>query len=138
MEKAHEYKSRIKKRIKKILKSDEVRTAPPDAVPKDASGGFVSRVLAESQGRTDGLLGSLDTVSQAASISGLGPIKSIADGLIGCVQRYKDVAEDHNEYDKLRMQLKSTLEDLKQYLSPSLVITTSMANICRLVQKEID
>ncbi|CAE6535209.1 unnamed protein product [Rhizoctonia solani] len=113
------------------------QTPDPSPAPNNAPSGFVSG-MATSQGRADGLLGLLDTVSHAASISGLGPIKSIADGLISCVERYKDVAEDRNEYDKLRTQLESTLEDLKQYLSPSLVITTSMANICRLVQKEID
>ncbi|CUA77855.1 Periodic tryptophan protein 2 homolog [Neurospora crassa OR74A] [Rhizoctonia solani] len=138
MEKAHEYKSRIKKRIKKMLKSDEVGTAPPDSVSNNASGGFASGALAESHGRADGLLGLLDNVSHAASIIGLGPIKSIADGLISCVETYKDVAEDQKEYDKLITQLESTLKDLKQYLSPSLVITASMANICCLVQKEID
>ncbi|CUA72700.1 Notchless protein homolog 1 [Mus musculus] [Rhizoctonia solani] len=138
MEKAHEYKSRIKKRVRKIFKNDEVTTAPPDAVPENAPGGFVSGISAESRGQADGLLGLLGAVSQAASISGLEPIKSIADGLIGCIEKYKDTAEDQKEYGELRTQLESTLKELKQHLSPSLVITTSMANICRLVQKEID
>ncbi|CAE6537926.1 unnamed protein product [Rhizoctonia solani] len=116
----------------------EQTPSDPSPVPKNAPSGFASGILAKSQGRADGLLGLLDAVSQAANISGLGPIKSIADGLINCVEMYKDTAEDQREYIKLKMQLESTLEDLKQYVSPSLVITTSMANICCLVQKEIN
>ncbi|CAE7184212.1 unnamed protein product [Rhizoctonia solani] len=72
----------------------------------------------------------LDTISQAASISGLGPIKTVAEGFADCIGIFEDVGQSRKDYDELRLQLDSIFGELSQYISASPVITISIQSIC--------
>ncbi|CAE6430310.1 unnamed protein product, partial [Rhizoctonia solani] len=97
--------------------------------------GILSRTKSEGWAN---LKAFLDTVNQATSISGLGPVKTVVEGLASCIEIYQEAGQGRQAYDELRVQLEATFEELSQYFSPSPVITASIENICGSIQKELE
>ncbi|EUC53950.1 vegetative incompatibility protein HET-E-1, putative [Rhizoctonia solani AG-3 Rhs1AP] len=103
--------------------------------PSSSKLGFSS--LARTEGWAS-LKRFLSTVEQAASMSGLGPVKTIVEGLVNCIGIYEEAAQGKNEYKELRVQLEAIFDDLTQYFAASPVITASIASICGSIQKELE
>ncbi|KDN39716.1 hypothetical protein RSAG8_08634, partial [Rhizoctonia solani AG-8 WAC10335] len=76
-------------------------------------------------------------MSQAASITGMGPVKTVVEGFANCIGIYEEAAKGREGYDELQVQLEAIFEELNQYFSSSPVITTSIASICGSIQKEL-
>ncbi|CUA71480.1 hypothetical protein RSOLAG22IIIB_09605 [Rhizoctonia solani] len=128
--KTREWKSRLKSNIQDIFgDSDAPAESSPPITP-----GATSRVKLESWANLRELL---ETI-QGVSVSELAPVKSIVEGLVDCIQIYEDEAQGRKEYQELRTQLERIFSELKHYISSSPVITTSMANICGSIQKELE
>ncbi|KAH7323322.1 hypothetical protein B0J17DRAFT_742724 [Rhizoctonia solani] len=149
---AREIKSRFKSRIQTFFRNERSSTshfagssvAPmPEQAPLASSAPtyMPSRLAVESMNESEGwtnLEALLNTLNQAARIGGLGPLKTIVEGLIGCVRIYEDRGRGRREYDELRVWLEYVFEELKQHVSASPVITRSVASICGSIQKEIE
>ncbi|KAH7323325.1 hypothetical protein B0J17DRAFT_682954 [Rhizoctonia solani] len=84
------------------------------------------------------LKGLLDTLNQAASASGLGPLKTVVQGLIDCIGIYEDAAQGQQAYIELQAELEETFKMLQQYLGHSSTIVASVSNVCRSIKEEID
>ncbi|CAE6541303.1 unnamed protein product, partial [Rhizoctonia solani] len=83
------------------------------------------------------LAGALSPVTEA-----FGPLRSILDELIGCVRIYEAclmAAKDQREYETLRSDLESILEELKTHFdgpnSPKM--TASIENLCKSINDEL-
>ncbi|CAE6496932.1 unnamed protein product [Rhizoctonia solani] len=84
------------------------------------------------------LKGLLDTLNQAASASGLGPLKTVVQGLIECIEIFEDAAQGQQAYIELQAELEETFKRLQQYLALSPTIVASVSHVCVLIQKEIE
>ncbi|CAE6498790.1 unnamed protein product [Rhizoctonia solani] len=86
------------------------------------------------------LKGCLDNLNQAATVSGLGPLKTVIEGLTDCIGIYesKDAAHGRQAYIKVRAELESIFQELNQYLALSPTVVTNVSDVCGLIQKEID
>ncbi|CAE6527439.1 unnamed protein product, partial [Rhizoctonia solani] len=80
------------------------------------------------------LKGLLDTLNQAASASGLGPLKTAVQGLIDCIEIFEDAAQGQQAYIELQAELEETFKRLQQYLALSPTIVASVSHVCVLQQ----
>ncbi|CAE6522543.1 unnamed protein product [Rhizoctonia solani] len=69
-----------------------------------------------------------------------GPIKETVDLFMECVDKYEMTGVAKIEYEALRVRLEELFEDLNGYFGKgcSLTMTSSMENLCRSIQAELD
>ncbi|KDN36501.1 hypothetical protein RSAG8_10797, partial [Rhizoctonia solani AG-8 WAC10335] len=89
----------------------------------------------------------LDTLNQAASesrdalsasVSGLGPLKTVIEGIAGCIENFEDAAQGQEAYSELRAELGGIFQELQQYLALSPAVAANVSDVCGLIQLEID
>ncbi|KAH7323304.1 hypothetical protein B0J17DRAFT_620985 [Rhizoctonia solani] len=83
------------------------------------------------------LRGFLDNTAQVASVSGLGPIKEVAEAVAKHVRIFEEAAQGRKDFDKLRKELDGIFGELNEYCSLSPAITMSMESICGSIRKEM-
>ncbi|KAJ1305516.1 hypothetical protein OPQ81_000523 [Rhizoctonia solani] len=117
----------------------EQTTLHPPPVPSRVPTPSRSRISSwtKSEGWAN-LKGLLETLNHATTIGGLGPVKTVIKGLARCIGIFEDAAQGRDEYDELRSQLEGILEELKEYLGSSPVITLCITSICGSIQKEME
>ncbi|CAE6381741.1 unnamed protein product [Rhizoctonia solani] len=69
-----------------------------------------------------------------------GPIKETVDLFTECVDKCEMIGAAKTEYEELRVRLEGLFEDLNRHFGEgcSLTMTSSMENLCRSVQAELD
>ncbi|CAE6525202.1 unnamed protein product [Rhizoctonia solani] len=80
----------------------------------------------------------LDTLSQMASASGLGPLKTTIGGIADCLGIFEDAAQGRQAYVELRSELDGLFQELHKYLKLSPTVVANVSDVCGLIQKEID
>ncbi|CAE6506733.1 unnamed protein product [Rhizoctonia solani] len=84
------------------------------------------------------LKGLLDTLNQGVGASGLGPLKSVVQGLVDCIGIYEDAAQGQRAYVDLQAELEGTFKKLQQLPILSPTVAVSVANICSSIEQEIE
>ncbi|EUC62977.1 NACHT domain protein, partial [Rhizoctonia solani AG-3 Rhs1AP] len=69
-----------------------------------------------------------------------GPVKETVDLFTECVDKYEMTGAAKTEYEDLRVRLEGLFDDLNGYIGEgcSLTMTSSMENLCRSIQAELD
>ncbi|CAE7225921.1 unnamed protein product, partial [Rhizoctonia solani] len=156
-EKAGRFKSRLKTEMKSVFGRDggpSALTPSPGAATTLAAEAASSHPLltpaqpvcehgvnvmssVKSEGWAN-LRACLDTLSQVVSVGGLGPLKTVIEGLADCTGVYEDAARGRRAYTELRSELEEIFQELQQYLTLSPTVETNISDICGLLQNEID
>ncbi|CAE6436400.1 unnamed protein product [Rhizoctonia solani] len=132
--KAREWKSRIKAEIESIFGSDEAPTAGHGQSARSESG-TSSWVKPDDWANLKALL---ETIDQGATMSGLGPVKTVIEGIVDCVGIFEDAAQGRQAYVKLKLELEDLFQELQKYLKLSPTVVANVSDVCGLIQKEID
>ncbi|CAE6466126.1 unnamed protein product, partial [Rhizoctonia solani] len=109
----------------------------PAPVRSPGSSGLGASSWIRSEGWAN-LKGCLDTLNQVTAVSGLGPLKTIIEGLADCIGIYEDAAHGRQAYIEVRAELDDILHELHQYLVLSPTVVANVSDVCGLIQKEID
>ncbi|CAE6489026.1 unnamed protein product, partial [Rhizoctonia solani] len=80
----------------------------------------------------------LESLGHVSSMSGLGPLERVIEGLADCVGIYEHAAQGRRAYTELRMELEDIFQELHQYITLSPTVASSVSDICVLLQNEID
>ncbi|CAE7105421.1 unnamed protein product [Rhizoctonia solani] len=149
-EEARRFKSRLKTEIKSILghgspSAPEVATAmehtpsPPSQAPAETVPNPEAELVSwtKLEGWTN-LKTCLDTFSQVAGASGLGPLKTMIEGLVDCAGAFEDAAHGRRAYTELRSELEDIFRELQQYLTASPAVANNVSDICGLIENEIN
>ncbi|CCO30556.1 hypothetical protein BN14_04586 [Rhizoctonia solani AG-1 IB] len=82
----------------------------------------------------EGLASAMSLVADA-----FGPLKDVFDELVGCVRIYEIVANDQQEYRKLRSDLEDSFRALQAHFTGANTptMTESVANLCVYIQQEL-
>ncbi|CUA73613.1 Notchless protein homolog 1 [Xenopus laevis] [Rhizoctonia solani] len=130
MKKAHEYGSRFKKKFKKLFEMDEA----PNRAATPAKPG-TSWIKSENWANLNACL---DTLSQMASVSGLGPLETTIEGIADCLGIFEDAVQGRQAYVELRSELDDLFQELHNYLKLSPTVVANVSDVCGLIQNEID
>ncbi|KDN38809.1 hypothetical protein RSAG8_09215, partial [Rhizoctonia solani AG-8 WAC10335] len=78
----------------------------------------------------------LDTLDQAASVSGLGPLKTVIEGIAGCIENFEDAAQGQEAYSELRAELGGIFQELQQYLALSPAVAANVSDVCGVSKQD--
>ncbi|KAF8751083.1 WD40 repeat-like protein [Rhizoctonia solani] len=144
-DKARKIRTRIKSHIQGLVESSPQPSFPAPVSPHTQATPTSQPIsprntplpLIEDESWTK-LKSLMRTLRQASVASGLGLVTGIIEGLIDSIQIFEDAAKGQKQYKDLRIELELLFDELQQYFSKSPIITTSIANICGSINKEIE
>ncbi|CAE6370032.1 hypothetical protein BN14_04583 [Rhizoctonia solani AG-1 IB] len=84
----------------------------------------------------------LDNLTHALSpvVDAIGPLKAIIDDFVDCVHIYEAAAKDRQEYEALRVDLTTTLEQLISHFTGSkpMEMSDNIVSLCESIQRELN
>ncbi|CAE7161268.1 unnamed protein product, partial [Rhizoctonia solani] len=155
-EEARKFKSRLKTKMKNISgRGAPLGPVPNAGVATPLAAGHASPQPSQAPTQTmhdsgsdavswaklegwTNLKGCLDTLSQIAGASGLGPLKTVVEGLMDCAEAYENATQGRRAYTELRSELESIFQELQQYAMLAPTVAMNVSDICVLIQNEID
>ncbi|CUA71478.1 Cytoplasmic dynein 2 heavy chain 1 [Rhizoctonia solani] len=92
---------------------------------------------AKSEGWAN-LKGCLSTLNQAVGLSGLGPLKTVIEGMADCIGIYETEAQGRQAYTDLQEELERIFKRMQQYLDLSPTVSANISDVCRMIDQEIE
>ncbi|CAE7094394.1 unnamed protein product [Rhizoctonia solani] len=131
MKRVREFKSRLKETTRKLIESNE----EPSQSSTPPSSGVSSQIISKDWAD---LKGCWDALDQAASASGLGPLKTAIEAIAGCIGIYEQAEKGQKAYTELRGELERTFKRMQEYITNYPVVAKNISGFCQSIQQEID